>query len=101
MGGQYVTVAAKVGNVGWHPYERAVGMWSSTENASAIIVMTTLTSSSMFLLLATGGSRMCFYFVLAYAGSVGCCINMEVMKGWQGLLARGGMWRLFCMVGST
>ena len=67
-----------------------------------MIVTLTLTSPSMLLLLLTGGSGMCFAFVLAPAGSVGCCINVEVMEGRQGLLlARGGMWRQFCMVGST
>ena len=77
-------------------------MRSTVENGSAMIVTLTLTSPSMFLLLPTGGSGMCFSFVLAPAGSVGCCINVEVMEGWQGLLpARGGVWRQFCMVGST
>ena len=65
-------------------------MRSTVGNGSRIIVTLTLTSSTIFLLLPTSGSGMCFAFVLAPAGSVGCCINVEVMEGWQGLLlARG------------
>ena len=65
-------------------------MRSTVGNGSRIIVTLTLTSSTIFLLLPTSGSGMCFSFVLAPAGSVGCCINVEVMEGWQGLLlARG------------
>ena len=102
MGGQYFTAAAKVGNVGWHSHERTVGMRSTVGNGSTMIVTLTLISPSMFLLWPTGRSGMCFSFVLAPTGSFGCCINVEVMEGWQGLLlARGVVWRQFCIVGST
>ena len=90
MGGQYVIAVAKVGNLGWHSDERAVGMQSTFGNGSTIIVTMTLTSPSTFLLLPTGVSGMCLSFILAPARAVGCCINVEVFEGWQGLLlARG------------
>ena len=84
-------------------------MLSTVGNGSTMIVTLTLTSSSMFLLLPTGrsgmyfsGSGMYFSFVFAPTRSVGCYINVEVMEGCQGLLlGRGGVWRQFCLVGST
>ena len=92
VGGHLVTAAVKVRNMGWHSHERAEGMPSTIGNGCTMIVTLTLTSPSRFLLLPTGGSGMCFSFVLGPAGSVGCCINVEVMVGWRGLLLARGVY---------
>ena len=71
MGGQYITAAAKAGEVGWLSHNRAVGVWSlegrlgqvqspAVRNGSTIIVMLTfafllacfLLLRAMFLLVA-------------------------------------------------
>ena len=85
-------MAANLGNVGWHPHKWVVELWSTGGNESTIIITMTLTASTIFLLLTTGGSDMCFAFVIASPRCVGCCINLKIMGDWQDwVLARGGV----------